>query len=390
MKKKLLFVSHDATRTGAPIVLLRFLKWIKKHDRYDITILLQNGGVLHEDFQEIAPTYMMNKQEGVNTTPARKGLNSIFKRREPVLPDSPFPSELINQHFDLVYLNTSVALTIANDLKIAFQCPVICHVHENEYALSMLFDDGLPEHHVNAVDKFIAVSKSTQKNLVDSYDINEAKISLVYEAVALKEFKKPSIPKEAILEQLNISNNFIIGGAGSTDWRKGVDLFVQLAYWLNKLRPKNFIKLLWLGNVSAEFNRQYQYEAKRLNVTDSILFIGSKEDPQNYFQVFDVFALTSREDPFPLVALEAAALSKPIVFFDQSGGIPELIVNDHGGIKVPYGDILEMAKSILELADDYILRILKGSEASQIINKYDIAIIGEQIITIIDSLVKVD
>jgi glycosyltransferase involved in cell wall biosynthesis len=45
----------------------------------------------------------------------------------------------------------------------------------------------------------------------------------------------------------------------------------------------------------------------------------------------DGFLLTSRQDPFPLVMIEAAYLGKPIVSF-PSGGVSEFILDGMGAI----------------------------------------------------------
>jgi glycosyltransferase involved in cell wall biosynthesis len=78
--------------------------------------------------------------------------------------------------------------------------------------------------------------------------------------------------------------------------------------------------------------------------------------------LFDVFTLTSREDPYPAVVLEAAALGKPIVCFQQSGGAPEFVEGDCGFV-VPYLDVEAMAGRIAELLDDDDLRTRLGEAA---------------------------
>lgn len=58
--------------------------------------------------------------------------------------------------------------------------------------------------------------------------------------------------------------------------------------------------------------------------TDHVYFVGTKPEPLPWFDLADVFALTSHEDPFPLVCLEHAALGHPVVTY-RNGGIPELL-----------------------------------------------------------------
>ena len=64
-----------------------------------------------------------------------------------------------------------------------------------------------------------------------------------------------------------------------------------------------------------------------------------------YFNDFDVFLMTSREDPFPLVCIEVGMLGIPIICFDGATGSQE-IINQGGGVVVPYLDTDAMAKQI--------------------------------------------
>lgn len=56
--------------------------------------------------------------------------------------------------------------------------------------------------------------------------------------------------------------------------------------------------------------------------------------------------LTSREDPLPSVALEALAVGTPVVAFEGSGGIPELIRRHRAGQVVSMADVEAMAETV--------------------------------------------
>jgi glycosyltransferase involved in cell wall biosynthesis len=76
----------------------------------------------------------------------------------------------------------------------------------------------------------------------------------------------------------------------------------------------------------------------------------------------DVFALPSREDPFPLVMLEAATHGLPTVCFAQAGGAPEFVGAD-AGVVVPYLDVDAFAAACAALRDDPARRTALGLEA---------------------------
>ena len=53
-----------------------------------------------------------------------------------------------------------------------------------------------------------------------------------------------------------------------------------------------------------------------------------------YYLAADLLVLTSREDPCPLVNMEAMESSLPVVAFQGAGGAPEVLAD--AGICVPY------------------------------------------------------
>jgi glycosyltransferase involved in cell wall biosynthesis len=96
--------------------------------------------------------------------------------------------------------------------------------------------------------------------------------------------------------------------------------------------------------------------------------------------------MLSREDPFPVVNLEVAALGVPIVCFDNAGGTPELI-RGGCGFSVPYASISEFAKKIVDIIDNENNRMEMGQQAVETVKtEYDIHIIGEKIINCIVSI----
>jgi glycosyltransferase involved in cell wall biosynthesis len=78
----------------------------------------------------------------------------------------------------------------------------------------------------------------------------------------------------------------------------------------------------------------------------------------------DALALTSREDPFPLVMLEAAAHGVPTVCFADSGGGVEFVGSD-AGLVAPYLDVAGFAEGILKLHERPVLREALGEAAAR-------------------------
>lgn len=101
----------------------------------------------------------------------------------------------------------------------------------------------------------------------------------------------------------------------------------------------------------------------------------------------DIFVLTSREDAYPLVCLEAASLGKPILCFADSGGMPEFVENDCG-IIVPYLRIDLLAQAIIQLRDDRAkLQQFGANAAYKMRAKHTVDIAAQQIYSLLEEIV---
>src|SRR5262249_38488622 len=150
--------------------------------------------------------------------------------------------------------------------------------------------------------------------------------------------------------------------------RKGVDLFAQVArrILLGGAEPGLKSSLgawfLWVGHLSDPGLKNWlAHDAETAGMTGRIRFIGPCDDPSAYFQAADVFLLTSREDPFPCVNLEAIASGLPVVAFEGAGGAPEVLEN--AGVVVPYLDVDAMAEAVVRLLDNDPARQAAGRAA---------------------------
>ena len=88
-----------------------------------------------------------------------------------------------------------------------------------------------------------------------------------------------------------------------------------------------------------------------------------------------------------MVCLEAAAIGKPILCFDNAGGMKEFVETDAGFV-VPYLYILAMAQKCIEIIRSPELRIRLGEQAkSKVRQRHDVEVAAPMLLQIIQNTI---
>lgn len=344
---RLVIATHEVTRTGAPMSLLHLLRWLTANTDLEIEVVVagpgNDGGQLLAEFEATVPTRMAPELFAADGGGAR-------------LPDC-----------DVLYLNSIFAAGCLRHLP-SRRPYVISRVPELAMAFRQLLERDGRDELLAATDRFLAVSQSVRRMLVDDYGVAAERIAVVHGSVDLTGVE-PVAPAEAAARRAELgvpAGGFVVGGAGTTDWRKGPDLFVRVAMAVAERRGDRAAHFAWLGGEPGgpEFWRA-ENRVRASQVPPPVHFLGSRPDPFAWFGIMDVFVLTSREDPFPRVCMETAAMGVPIVTFDN-GGAPELVTKG-GGFVVPYLDVQAMADRVVDLLADPGLRRRLGDAGRAVV-----------------------
>ncbi len=375
----LLVISHEASRTGAVIVLLHLLRHLHKHCNYRFTVVLYRGGELETEFRQLGDTHIWQPEE--HPAGGQHGFANRIRRKIDARRQRKNLIKSISAHsFNAVYVNTTLAARIVPDLIGYLACPIICHVHELETVLQTYCRLDKFRIAEPFITQYIACAEAVKSNLIlGNHVAAQKRVDVVYECISVADTKRASRSAAAVRHELDIPEDaFVVGGSGLVEWRKGADLFIMVAHQLLLARQLENTCFVWVGHLGEHDRVKLTCELKNAGLEGRVIFTGQKNNPQDYYQLFDVFTLTSREDPFPLVVLEAAGLGKPILCFERAGGIPEFIAGG-GGISVPYADIGAMAAQIVSLRENpERLRVL-GTQAAENAKQYDVSLAGGKI-----------
>lgn len=369
---KILFISHDAYRAGAQLLLLQLINWINQNEKnFECHLLLSKGGELEKEFKEITTVYewtkVFNETKWIERIKKKRYYKDIKKR-------------LSQENFDLIYANTIANGNLIHEIGLK-GIPVITHVHEMNYWIEKIGNRNL-SFVKEYTTKYIAASKSVKEVLINDYGIKGDNVEVVYEfTTALVKNEWKSLKKHLGL----VEDAIIIGGSGAENWRKGKDLFILTAILTLQDMQNDNIHFVWIGGV---LNEELKHDVMKSGFSDQIHFINHLPDAANYFNEFTVFCMTSREDPFPLVNLEAGLREVPIVCFDEAGGTVELLEAFKHMI-VPYGNVKIMSEQIMELIENEKLRILIGSHLKEKIqSEFLIDTIAKKLMNVMNNVIK--
>ena len=111
--------------------------------------------------------------------------------------------------------------------------------------------------------------------------------------------------------------------AGHGDRRKGFDLWLAwAAASVAAGLPHHFV---WLGDVEANLASDAQARlAREDELRQRVHLLGHRDDAERFLRHAALYALSSREDPFPSAALEAFAAGVPVVMVSGSSGLCDL------------------------------------------------------------------
>jgi glycosyltransferase involved in cell wall biosynthesis len=110
-----------------------------------------------------------------------------------------------------------------------------------------------------------------------------------------------------------------------------------------------------------------------LGLSDVVLMPGMQTNAADWYNVMDVFMITSEFEGLPLALLESMASQKPVVS-TLAGGIGEVVRHGETGFLVPFGDWEGLEKYAHLLVNDRLLRETMGSKGrSRIIEGFSLS-----------------
>lgn len=378
---------HDTPGyNGAAMVLLHLLRWTKANGSRPFSLLLVRQAENTREFTDVAPTWISEKSHwcpgGLRSQGLKAlGFESLARRAE----HADLHRFISRCPPALIYLNAFAASNFRLIEMLDSNIPMLTHVHE--FGLLFLAQGkSMTGRILSRTQRFIACSGAVKKNLIEKHGIAPERIDVVHESIAVADVHAQRSRAEVLQELDFPDDSFLILGCGRAGWNKGTDVFIQLARVVCQQQSR--ARFAWVGAPATWEIPELEHDVRSMGLSDRLHFVGPSQKSADYLSAADVFALTSREDSFPLVCLEAAALGKPIVCFADAGGMPEFVENDCGFI-APYLDVNTMAQHVMSLLDCPGCREKMGSIARRkVAERHDVSIAAPKIAQVIEKTIS--
>lgn len=290
-----------------------------------------------------------------------------------------------HKSLDKIYQSTGTAVLTADVFQIQFLHKTWQNIenkidtYQNKSFLSFFkniyhsvlqkFNIIIEEKIYNNQKKFIAISHSIKKELMENFSISPENIAVIHHGVDPKQFRpvesedKSQLEKIAKLkESLNINkDDIIILHVGALNHRKGLDISLRVLSYLKKSGFANF-KFIAVGSGNISY---YNQLCKNLDITNVVSFISHTKEIPIFYQMADIFFFPSLYEPFGLVILEAMASGLAILTTAASGA-SELINDKENGLLIHnHKDELAIADSLASLLKNPELRKTLSQKARE-------------------------
>ena len=248
-----------------------------------------------------------------------------------------------NNEITIVHTHHRMAAFYIRLLKLVH--PKLIHV----YTAHNVFEDKLPLYGFALKNaKSVAVGEAVNKNLKEDVGITDSRV--IYNGVVLKE-------TDDQVDEIISYGGIKLGCIARLSEQKGLTYLLDA---MSLLTVKD-IRLFIVGD--GELRNELENKVKKLDLQDSVTFLGYRKDIAECINSFDFCVLPSVFEGFGLVAIEAFMNSKTLVA-TAIPGLNEVVTNENG-VLVPAKDPAALASAIDKLATDATLRQELASQAKK-------------------------
>lgn len=226
-----------------------------------------------------------------------------------------------NNNFDVMWFNSCMLVNFSF-IKYAKKYGVnkiIIHSHNSQFMdTSLIKPLKYIIHKINrkkvlkCATDFWSCSIDASKFFYEKNIINSKNHKIINNAIDLDKFKFNENIRNDYREKLGLNGFFVIGNVGRLHTQKNQTFLINV--FQKVYNKNNASKLLIVGQGKEE--KSLKEQVNQLNLQNSVIFTGARNDVPNLMQAIDCFALPSLYEGLPVVGIEAQASGVKCLFSD--------------------------------------------------------------------------
>lgn len=363
-KSTILVVSHEASRTGAPVLSLNLVEEFSK--RYNVVVLLLGHGSLIKAFASVASELHIDPISRAQPEYANRTINSICARH----------------NLQAAIVNSIESRAVLEPLAINF-VPTIGLMHEfssytrplDAFGRVFLWSSEVVFSTRLTMENALAADCGAHYSSGFVHVIPQGRCAIPREekrAQNIVDAERAYIASK--MRPLgSADHSVVVLGVGTVLFRKGVDLFLECATRIAKSPGGENCHFVWFGHgYDPESDLTYSVyladQIQRAGLERRVTFVRETSEIEEAYKRADIFLLASRLDPLPNVAIDAMSFGVPVVCFEEATGIADVLVQ-HGLRDVCVADYLDtrdLARLVLALSVSSVFRKSIGDKCREI------------------------
>jgi glycosyltransferase involved in cell wall biosynthesis len=179
-----------------------------------------------------------------------------------------------------------------------------------------------------ATDRIIVITEQQRREISEQFKVGGAdQFAVIPLGIDLSVYEQFETRRTRARQELNARDDeVLIGIVGRLTEIKNHRLFLEAAALLKNL-TNGKVRFLIIGDGALRSDLESQ--SRSLGLENDVEFLGTRNDPENFYSALDIVALTSLNEGTPLSLIEGMANARPVVA-TAVGGVIDLL-----GSKVP-------------------------------------------------------
>lgn len=162
-------------------------------------------------------------------------------------------------------------------------------------------------------DYLFACSDEAGKWLFGKNATRRKNYAVIPNAIDTSRFQFNQEKRKLIRKELQIDDKFVIGTVGRLTELKNHKFLIEVFFEIYKKNLKSVLLIIGDGNLRESLELQ----VKKLKLENVVIFVGSKNNTQDYYQAMDVFAFPSLWEGLGIVAIEAQCSGLPCIVSER-------------------------------------------------------------------------